>query len=193
MNPAADKHSARAHGRAARRCVAEQDRPVHAAAAAALLLGLPELRDARVVLAYHAMPEEIDPAPALASLRERGCVIALPRVSGPGRLALHRVGVATPLVPGPFGLLEPHAGAPLIDPADVDAAIVPGVLYDTACRRVGHGGGYYDRLLPELTRAVTIGLAFDCQVVDEVATEGHDACVDVVVTPSTVLRGTRRD
>jgi 5-formyltetrahydrofolate cyclo-ligase len=182
------KDSARHLGRAARRAVSAEDRPRHAEAAAERLLALPEISRARTVLAYAATPEEIDPALAVAALRSRGAIIALPRVTGPGRLVLHRVDPGTRLVPGPFGLLEPPEESPTVPPGEIDVAIVPGVAFDGACRRIGHGGGFYDRLNSMMEGAVTVGLAFDEQVLGEVPCEDHDVCVDILVTPSRTLR-----
>lgn len=182
------KNSARLLGRAARRALPAEDRLRHAEAAAERLLALPEIARARTVLAYAATPEEIDPAPAVEALRARGVVIALPRVTGPGRLGLHSVDPGTTLVPGPFGLLEPPGDSPTVAPGEIDVAIVPGVAFDGACRRIGHGGGFYDRLNAMMGGAVTVGLAFDEQVLGEVPCENHDVCVDVLVTPTRTLR-----
>ena len=182
------KDSARLLGRSARRAVPAEERQRHAEAAAERLLALPEIARARTVLAYAATPEEIDPAPAVEALRARGVSIALPRVTGPGRLVLHRVDRGTTLVPGPFGLLEPTEDSPTVPPGEIDVAIVPGVAFDSACRRVGHGGGFYDRLDSMMEGAVTVGLAFDEQVLGRVPCEDHDVCVDVLVTPSRTFR-----
>lgn len=184
-----DKHALRLRGRTARRAVRDDTRASLAAAAAERLLALPELESARVVLVYGASAEEIDPGPAIAALRERGVIIAYPRVSEPGRLTLHRVDADDVLETGTYGIREPAADAPAIDPADIDAAVVPGVAFCTACCRVGHGGGYYDRLLATLTRAFKVGLAYDGQVFDAVPTEEHDVAVDMVVTPARTLSG----
>jgi 5-formyltetrahydrofolate cyclo-ligase len=182
------KDSARLLGRAARQAVPAEDRLRHAEAAAERLLALPEIASAHTVLAYAATPEEIDPAPAVEALRARGATIALPRVTGPGRLTLHRVDPGTMLVPGPFGLLEPPRDSPTVAPGEIDVAIVPGVAFDGACRRIGHGGGFYDHLNSMMVDAVTVGLAFDEQVLGEVPCEDHDVCVDVLVTPSRTRR-----
>ncbi len=190
MTHASDKASARLCGRSARQNIPAGERPVHAAAAAKRLLALPEVATARTVLAYSATAEELDPLPAVAVLRERGVTVALPRVAGPGLLTLHRVEPDTPLGPGPFGILEPSRDAPAVAPEAIDLVIVPGVAFDGACRRVGHGGGYYDRLLAGLRRAVVVGFAFDEQVLGEVSCEEHDVCVDVLITPSRTVRPT---
>jgi 5-formyltetrahydrofolate cyclo-ligase len=182
------KRAARREGRAARQSVLAGERPHLTAAAAERLLALPELASARTVLAYSATAEEIDPGPVVSALRERGMVIALPRMVGPERLVLHRVDGVDALVDGPFGLLEPSGEAPVVAPESIDVAIVPGVAFDSACQRIGHGGGYYDRLFGMMPDAVTVGVAFDGQVLAEVPCEEHDVCVDVLVTPTRTLR-----
>lgn len=186
--PIESKQAARLRGRAARQGVLADDRPLYAAAAAERLLALPELTTARTVLAYAATPEEIDPSPAVDVLRRRGATVALPRITGPERLTLHPIGAGMRLERGPFGLLEPPDSSPAISAEEIDVAIVPGVAFDRSCRRIGHGGGYYDRLLGSMGRAVTVGLAFDGQVFAEVPADDHDVCVDVLVTPSRTLR-----
>ena len=62
--------------------------------------------------------------------------------------------------------------------------LVPGVAFDRTGRRLGYGGGYYDRLLPLLGRATRVAGAFDLQLVDRVPCAPHDVCVDVIVTES---------
>lgn len=75
----------------------------------------------------------------------------------------------------------------------IDLILVPGVAFDRQCRRLGHGKGYYDAFLDRLNRlrekrglhpAVTIGIAFDEQIVDEVPVNENDRTLDFVVTPS---------
>lgn len=188
LHPSEDKHAARIRGRTARQGIPDEDRVLYAATAAERLLALPELIAARLVLTYGASPEEIDPSRAVAALRERGAIVAFPRITGPQRLTLHRIDDDSLLVQGPFGLLEPCEEAPLVEKGDVDVAIVPGVAFDVSCQRIGHGGGYYDQLLPALGRALAVGLAFDEQVFPEVPAHDHDVSVDVLVTPSRTLR-----
>ncbi|MBE0417898.1 MAG: 5-formyltetrahydrofolate cyclo-ligase, partial [Coriobacteriia bacterium] len=91
----------------------------------------------------------------------------------------------------PFGLLEPPEDSPVVPPEDIDIVIVPGVAFDVACWRVGHGGGYYDRLLGMMGRAVAVGLAFDGQVFAEVPHDDNDVRLDALVTPSRTLRRER--
>jgi 5-formyltetrahydrofolate cyclo-ligase len=185
----AAKHSARARARRARDGVEQTERRAAAHELAAVLLALPELAAAQVVLAYSALPNELDPMPAVWRLRKRGVRIAYPRIESPGVLGMHYVDHELELVPGPFGLAQPGEHAARTTHAVVDAVILPAVAFDERGMRLGYGGGYYDRLLPLLRPGcVRIGIVFEEQVLPEIPAEDHDACVDIVITPSRIIR-----
>ena len=92
--------------------------------------------------------------------------------------------VAGPLQPGPKGLREPagdRLGRDALSSCDV--VLVPALAVDRAGRRLGRGGGSYDRALPRAT-GLTIALLYDGELVDALPSEPHDAAVAAVVTPS---------
>jgi len=183
------KREARARARQARDGVEQAERRAAAHELAYTLLALPELTGARVILAYAALPNELDPAPAIWRLRKRGVRIAYPRIEAPGVLGMHFVDHEVELVPGPFGLAQPSEHARRAAHSLIDAVIVPGVAFDVQGTRLGYGGGYYDRLLPMCRPdCMRIGVGFDGQVLDHIPAEYHDECVDVVVTPMRVIR-----
>lgn len=154
-------------------------------AAAAHLLSLSEFGAAATVALYTALPDEVDPAPALAELAARGTRVVLPRVAGT-ELDLVMASAAV-LVAGFRGIREP-TGHP-IGLGEVDVAVVPGAAFDRSGGRLGRGGGHYDRLLARLrTDALRVGLCFACQLVQRVPREAHDEPVDVVVTEHAVFR-----
>lgn len=186
----AAKRLLREQARAARCALDPASCSAFAEAVAERLLALPELAGAHVVLAYSATPEEIDPAHAVDALRALGKTLALPRVEAKGVLGLHLVAHGDELEAGPFaGIAQPLADSPRLQPDVVDAVIVPGVAFDPSGRRLGYGGGFYDRLLPRLRGDCTrIGLAYDEQLVSELPVAEHDEHVDVIVTPTRVLR-----
>lgn len=187
---AALKRAHRERARAAR-CALEPAFCSDAAKNAAdLLASLPELEGAHVVLAYSATPEEIDPAPVVEALHRAGTSVALPRVEAPGVLGVHLYVDGDELEVGPFGgVLQPLESAARITLESIDAVVVPGVAFDPQGRRLGYGGGFYDRLLPQLRPdCVRIGIAYDEQIADELPVAEHDEHVHAVVTPTKVMR-----
>lgn len=135
----------------------------------------PEWRGAGLVLLYRNLPGEFSTVGLANGAWRAGKRVAMPRVAGPGALALHEVRAWTDLRPGAFGIHEPAAGLPAVDPGAVDLAIVPAVAWTRDGHRLGRGGGYYDRLLPGLRLAWGVG--FDVQVVRDLPTQPHDARV----------------
>lgn len=91
---------------------------------------------------------------------------------------------------GAYNIREPKPEcSPVINIKDLDVVIVPGVAYDKNCYRLGYGGGFYDRFLENLREdAITIGIAFDLQIFNEIPKENHDAQLNYIVTESTILR-----
>jgi len=160
------------------------------AAICARAAALPELEAAGTLLLFGSFRTEIDTSPLIAWTLARGRIVCLPRILAPRVMAAYRVrDVATDLEPGAWGIPEPRAGLPQIAPETIDAVVVPGAAFDVAGRRCGYGGGFYDTYLP-LTRAEVprVALAFEAQIVDEVACEPHDLAVDTIVTELRVIR-----
>lgn len=168
---------------AERAALPEDVREALSAAIAARLLALPEVASARVVAAYVGTGTELPTLPLLDALRARGVTVLLPVLLDDDALAWGTYDGS--LVAGRRGLLEP--GGRDASLAEADVVVVPGVAYDAHGRRVGRGGGSYDRALASVT-ALVVGLARDEEVVAEVPVEPHDVPVGVVVTPTRVLR-----
>lgn len=181
-----DKEGMRARARAARRAVGQA--ALAAAGEAVADRVWPLLRTASVVLAHAALPEELPLDPLVRRLLADGRTVGLPRVTGPGVLALHVVADLDDLVPGAFGVREPTRDSPTLAPEAVAAVLVPGVAFDRDGGRLGYGGGYYDRLLPRLPAARRVGVCLEAQLVPAVAVEAHDQRVDAVVTEAGVYR-----
>lgn len=88
---------------------------------------------------------------------------------------------------GKFGIWEPQSNkSDLILPSDIDLVICPCTAFDIECHRMGMGAGYYDRFLTQCTKAVIIGVAFDCQKAELVPTEAHDIALQSVFTENDV-------
>lgn len=80
-----------------------------------------------------------------------------------------------------YHILEPKKKTAIIDPKSIDLYIVPGIAFDRNGYRLGHGKGYYDRLLAGIN-VPKIGLAYSVQVVAELPRSSYDVPMTMVVT-----------
>jgi len=132
-----------------------------------------------VVGAYHALPDEADPALLLERLVELGCHIAYPRVAGRGLpLEFHRVPDGAVMAPGAFGIREPLDSWPRAVPR---VLLVPLLAFDASGHRLGYGGGFYDRSLV-LLQVPAIGIAYAGQETNPLPHQPHDAVLNAVLT-----------
>jgi 5-formyltetrahydrofolate cyclo-ligase len=157
-------------------------------AAQLALIGSEPFRQARLIMLYQAFRGEVATELIAGAAVAGGRGLALPRVQkDPRKLFLHQYsGDPATLVRGAYGICEPGSDWPLVEPAAVDLVVVPGLAFDRAGGRLGYGGGYYDRLLPEIRAAnpgaVLVGLAYGFQLVDELPKGPHDMPVDALAT-----------
>jgi 5-formyltetrahydrofolate cyclo-ligase len=139
------------------------------------LAALPTLAGAGCVLAYRALDGEVDPAGFVTRMRTLGIPVHLPLPrEGRGWVWVSAAGEVTTEALGPFPIV----------------AIVPGVGFDPAGRRLGRGAGFYDRTLAGLRAhgpVLAIGIAFDAQIVPLLPEDPWDQRVDVIVTERRVL------
>ncbi|MDB1933876.1 MAG: 5-formyltetrahydrofolate cyclo-ligase [Clostridium sp.] len=90
-----------------------------------------------------------------------------------------------------MGILEPIDDSNYIEKENIDLIVVPGVVFDKECNRIGYGGGYYDRYLKDIkSKKNKIALAYDLQIVDKIESEVHDIKVDYIITNTRALKNT---
>lgn len=153
-------------------------------------LSLPEVRDAKTVLAFWSFGSEVPTGPLIDLLVARGATVALPHIVG-REIEARTYRPGDPVTETSFGAWEPVAGSS-VEPASIDVIATPGVAFDRDGRRVGYGGGFYDRFLlrtrPD-ARRIAIGFGVQVLADGESLPAGHpDQHVDVVVTESETIR-----
>lgn len=92
------------------------------------------------------------------------------------------------LISGHHGIREPAERIPLVI-WDVDAFIVPGLLFDKQGGRLGYGAGYYDKILSKARKnAIKIGVCYDWQLTETpLPQEAHDIPMNWIVTDKQVV------
>jgi len=137
------------------------------------VLGWQGLRPGRRVLLHAALPDEVPTEGLMRALLLRGHPILLPRAGPAGRLEFAAITELSAPVEGPFGALEPPSDelAVILDAEDL--VLLPGVAFDRFGRRLGRGGGWYDRSLPPDVHDL-FGIAFEFQLVDRVPATALD-------------------
>ncbi len=141
-----------------------------------------------IVSGFMPFKSEINPLPLMHKLAKRGARLALPMVAGRGKpLIMREWHWGEPLDAGVWGIREPKADAPEVDP---DILLVPLLAFDRTGRRIGYGAGYYDMTLARLRarKPITaVGLGFAAQEVAQVPATERDARLDVVLTEREVI------
>lgn len=181
-----DKQELRAQMRAQRRALTAQQQLEAAQAVFAQLEGFAPLAQARCVMAYMACRGELSLDPVIRMILESGKTLALPRCESPGVMTARRIGSLSELEPGAYGLPEPGKGCAVITSEEIDLVLVPGTAFDAQGRRLGQGGGYYDRFLSG-TRALRVGVCHGFALVDHVPAQAHDLNMDYILTPDAVI------
>ena len=159
----------------------------HAASASACtrLATLESLEHAHVVMMYMPLASEVDVTPAVLRCFRRGQTVCVPKVDWQ-RKDMTAIEITSlddrVLDTDEHGLRSPKTGR-LILPNIIDAVVVPGLAFDPQGRRLGRGGGFFDRFLSRLRpTTTTIGLVFDQQIIDAVPANERDAAVDIIVS-----------
>ena len=157
---------------------------------AAILRDRVPIPAAAAVAGYWPLGDEIDPRPAMAALRDRGHLLALPVVAGHGLPLVFRAWQpGDPLEASAFGTSVPPSDALELAPG---AVLAPALAVDDRGYRLGYGGGYYDRTLARLraaaARPLAIAVCFAGQMVAAVPHGDGDQPVDWVVTEDGAMR-----
>ncbi|MDO5336318.1 MAG: 5-formyltetrahydrofolate cyclo-ligase [Eubacteriales bacterium] len=148
------------------------------------LFSLPVFLKAQRILAYADYNHEVRTGEIIHRALLLGKEVAVPRVEGRDMI-FYKITDPSVLQPGYFGIPEPTCG----QEAGWEEAlmIMPGVAFDKDNRRVGYGGGFYDRYLEKHPKINTIALAFEFQIMDKVPFEPTDISPARILTEERLL------
>jgi 5-formyltetrahydrofolate cyclo-ligase len=153
------------------------------------LFKMQEFIQARTILFYISIKNEVFTHDMIRESITLGKRIIVPIADKKNnRLILSELQNWDHLKPGSYKILEPtneHIREVSIN--TIDVIIIPGIAFDKFGNRIGHGMGYYDRLLSNSKNAIHIGLAFEFQLLDKFPVDDHDMRVDTIITEKRLI------
>ncbi len=156
-----------------------------------------QIREALTYFIYVSFRSEVDTFGLIEKLicKDKRVTVPVTHVKEKRIDAIRIMKPGEELIPGYCDILEPKKEiweTHLVDPKEVDVIVLPGSVFDERGGRFGYGGGYYDRFLEQVPKAVRIGLAFELQVVERAPLQDHDELLDYVVTDKRIIKGKRK-
>jgi 5-formyltetrahydrofolate cyclo-ligase len=164
----------------------------------ATFMALPEYAAARTVMYYIDVRAEVRTRHALPEALASGKKIVIPWCNDRGELELFHLTNMDELAVGMYKILEPRPELRQLpekeaQPTDLDLVMVPGVAFDRRGARMGHGKGYYDKLLQHARPDTPlVALAFECQMFPEIPIAPHDVFMDMIITETAIYPGQGR-
>jgi 5-formyltetrahydrofolate cyclo-ligase len=182
-----EKSALRKRALAMRAAMTPEERAAAGRDILAAVTSLPEYASADVLFCYVSAADEPDTRALIADALARGKRVCAPFCVSPGVMRAHEIAGPDDLNTGAYGLPEPKAQCPPVPPEELALVIGPCVCCDREGRRLGYGGGFYDRWL-EQNPAPAAVLCFETMVAPAVPHEPHDRRADIIVTEAGVSR-----
>lgn len=148
------------------------------------LFSVPWYQSSQNILFYVSYDNEVNTHEMIKDSMRSGKTILVPKIDTRRKtICISRLLRWNELSPGSYSILEPREDCVRDTPiSSVELLIVPGVIFDVQGHRIGHGMGFYDRLLKQTSNAHSIGLAFESQIMQSIPVEEHDEKVELIVT-----------
>ena len=140
----------------------------------------PAVLGAKKLLIFASFGSEPDTDTIAKRALDMGKEIYYPRVED-SEISFYAVKDISELKSGYKGIREPGPGLPWDEDEEASVILVPGTAFDRKGRRMGYGGGFYDRFLKKYPKLYRIGICFSIQITDDLPAEEHDEKVNEVI------------
>ncbi|MFD2614041.1 5-formyltetrahydrofolate cyclo-ligase [Paenibacillus gansuensis] len=145
------------------------------------------MKPGSTLFTFMPMPGEADVTGILEHCWSNGIPAAVPKVEPSTRdMTFHYINSYDDVQKGRYGIREPLPSTRLAEPLSAGLLLVPGLAFDAAGRRLGMGGGYYDRFMEKVKASGLLfpvaAPAYELQLVEKVPFEAHDLVVNMVIT-----------
>ena len=136
-------------------------------------------RNARSIYGYLPYNQEVRTVPLLEQALRDGKRVAVPKCYG-DEMRFLWIEDLSQVEKGFAGIPEPIADGPVADD-ETALVLMPGLAFDREGRRIGYGGGFYDKFLARERNHPTVALCYDFQIFDHLETDEFDVPVDLVL------------
>lgn len=174
-----DKKTLRSQIRAQKRAMTEEQIREKSQQLAKLFFASDAYRNARTIYGYLPYNQEVRTVPMLEQALRDGKKVAVPKCYGEEMRFIYMDDLSK-VEKGYANIPEPIADSPVADD-ETALVLMPGLAFDPQGRRIGYGGGFYDRFLAKEPEHPTLALCYDFQMVDHLETEEFDIPVDTVL------------
>lgn len=179
MDTAEQKKQLRKEIKQKKNMLTGSDAKVRANAVFAEVEAMDEFRNAQVVMAFWSMPDEL-PTHDFVVKWSRSKKMVLPVVVGNDLELRLFEGTEQLEQSDNFGIMEPKTGK-IVNPKEIEFAIIPGVAFDKKGNRLGRGKGFYDRTMNLLGEIPKVGVGYEFQLVDSIPVAEFDLPVNRVI------------
>lgn len=145
-----------------------------------------EYETAETIFCYVGTEREINTIPILVDGLERGKRVGVPRCISPGVMEVRQIQRIEDLEPGCYGIREPGLHCPVLQPGELELAVVPCLSCSGNGVRLGYGGGYYDRYLTAVP-APRFVLCREQLRREDIPKEPHDLVMDLIITECNII------
>lgn len=133
----------------------------------------------QVVFCYYSFSSEVETRSIILELINRKVSVLIPKIIDNQMQAI-RVDNLDQLYPDKWGILQPTRNQVFTD--FIDLCLTPGLAFSLTGKRLGYGGGYYDRFILDHPETIYAGLAFPFQVLSDLPSHSFDQAINCLVT-----------
>lgn len=174
-----DKKTLRREIREKKRAMTEEEIVTASARLGELFRACPQYQNAKTIYGYLPYNQEVRTVPMLEQAMKDGKRVAVPKCYGDEMRFLYMDDLYK-VEKGYAGIPEPIADAPVADDPTA-LVLMPGMAFTKDGKRMGYGGGFYDKFLAKEPHHPTVALCYAFQMVDDLPTEDYDIPVDCVL------------
>ena len=174
-----DKKELRRQIREMKRAMTSEQIDAASARLGELFLNCPQYKEAKTIYGYLPYNQEVRTVPMLEQAMKEGKRVAVPKCYGDEMRFIYMDDLSK-VEKGYANIPEPIADDPVADDPTA-LVLMPGMAFTKDGKRMGYGGGFYDKFLAAEPDHPTVALCYDFQMVEDLPTEEYDIPVDCVL------------